>query len=149
MTTARPSHPTRFLLNDRAVATTEPPGLLVLDYLRRRARLTGTKEGCKEGDCGACAVLVGELDGERVDYQPVTSCLMPLGELQGKHLVTVEGLNLPEALTPVQRAIVDEGATQCGFCTPGIVVSMTGLLMRAGAPLDRDAFKYADRKSVV
>ncbi len=143
MTTARPSHPTRFLLNDRAVATTEPPGLLVLDYLRRRARLTGTKEGCKEGDCGACAVLVGELDGERVDYQPVTSCLMPLGELQGKHLVTVEGLNLPEALTPVQRAIVDEGATQCGFCTPGIVVSMTGLLMRAGAPLDRDAFKYA------
>ena len=132
----------RFLLNHRAVSTTEPPGLLVLDYLRRRERCTGTKEGCKEGDCGACAVLIGELEGDAVSYKPVTSCLMPLGELQGKHLVTIEGLNLPD-LTPVQRAIVDEGASQCGFCTPGIVVSMTGLLMCQGARIDRDAVKTA------
>lgn len=133
---------THFLLNDRSVSTSEPPGLLVLDYLRHRERQTGTKEGCKEGDCGACTVLIGELAGGTVDYKPVTSCLMPIGELQGKHLVTIEGLNLPQ-LTPVQSSIVAEGASQCGFCTPGIVVSLTGLLMRRGATLDRDAVKVA------
>ncbi len=139
----------RFLLNDRAVTATEPAGESVLDWLRRRAGLTGTKEGCKEGDCGACAVLLGELlegagdGGARVRYRPMTSCMMPLGELAGKHLVTVEGLNLPAGeLTPVQQAIVDEGASQCGFCTPGIVVSMTGLMM-AGRRFDREAVKAA------
>jgi xanthine dehydrogenase small subunit len=100
----------------------------VLDYLRRKERLTGTKEGCKEGDCGACVVLVGELQGERVVYTPQTSCLIPLGELRAKHLVTVEGLNM-EKLSPVQQAIVDAGGSQCGFCTPGIVVSLTGYLL--------------------
>ena len=144
---------TRFLLNDRDVTATEPAGEPVLDWLRRRAGLTGTKEGCKEGDCGACAVLVGELSGtesggDRVSYKPVTSCMMPLGELAGKHLVTIEGLNLaPGELTPVQRAIVDEGASQCGFCTPGIVVSITGLLLREAepdrGPLDLEAVKTA------
>ena len=73
-----------FLLNGTQVETTDPPGLLVLDWLREQRRLTGTKEGCKEGDCGACSVLIGVLDGDRVTYRPVTSCLMPLGELHGK-----------------------------------------------------------------
>lgn len=117
-----------FFLNDTEIHADEHPGIPVLDYLRRIQRLMGTKEGCREGDCGACAVLVGELNGDRVIYKPVTSCLMPLGELHGKHLVTVEGLNMPH-LSPVQQAIVNEGATQCGFCTPGIVVSLTGYLM--------------------
>ncbi len=154
---------TRFLLNDRAVTATAPAGELVLDWLRQRARQTGTKEGCKEGDCGACVVLIGELDGDAVSYKPVTSCLMPVGELAGKHLVTVEGLNLAHSplrsatslgdeftsgaqrrgLNPVQQAIVDEGASQCGFCTPGIVVSMTGMLMVQGARLYREAVKTA------
>ena len=120
---------THFLLNDREVRTAAASGMLVLDFLRQRAREVGTKEGCREGDCGACTVLIGDLDGERVTYRPVTSCLMPVGELHGKHLVTIVGVNQPE-LTPVQQAIVDEGATQCGFCTPGIVVSLTGLLMQ-------------------
>jgi xanthine dehydrogenase small subunit len=122
------SSKTHFFLNNTEIHADERPGLPVLDYLRKIQRLTGTKEGCREGDCGACAVLVGELNGERVIYKPVTSCLMPLGELHGKHLVTVEGLNMPH-LSPVQQAIVNEGATQCGFCTPGIVVSLTGYLM--------------------
>ncbi len=117
-----------FFLNDTEIRAGEHPGMMVLNYIRRIQRLMGTKEGCREGDCGACAVLVGELDGDRVIYKPVTSCLMPLGELHGKHLVTVEGLNMPH-LSPVQQAIVNEGATQCGFCTPGIVVSLTGYLM--------------------
>ncbi len=122
------SSKTHFFLNNTEIHADERPGLPVLDYLRKIQRLTGTKEGCREGDCGACAVLVGELDGDRVLYKPVTSCLMPLGELHGKHLVTVEGLNMPH-LSPVQQAIVNEGATQCGYCTPGIVVSLTGYLM--------------------
>jgi xanthine dehydrogenase small subunit len=133
---------THFLLNDREVRTAAAPAMLVLDYLRQRARQTGTKEGCREGDCGACAVLVGELDGARVVYKPVTSCLMPVADLHGRHLVTIEGLNLPD-LTPVQRAIADEGATQCGFCTPGIVVSLTGLLMQEGIEIDLTSVKKA------
>lgn len=136
------SSKTHFLLNDQEISTSEHPGILVLDYLRRQQKLIGTKEGCKEGDCGACTVLVGEVRGDSVSYKPLTSCLMPLGELQGKHLVTIEGLNMPE-LTPVQQAIVDEGATQCGFCTPAIAVSLTGYLMQDGAKITPDGIKYA------
>lgn len=120
-----------FILNNEDTRTRVAPGMLVLDYLRQRARLMGTKEGCREGDCGACTVLHGHLDGAAVDYRPVTSCLLPMGELHGQHLVTIEGLNLP-GLNPAQQAIVDQGATQCGFCTPGIAVSLTGYLMQPG-----------------
>ncbi len=134
--------PIRFVLNRQEIAAAEPPGMLVLDFLRRRAMLMGTKEGCKEGDCGACAALIGELRGGEARYTPVTSCLVPLGELAGKHLVTVEGLNM-ERLSPVQDAIVAEGATQCGFCTPGIVVSLTAQLMEKGASLTAEEVKYA------
>ncbi len=133
---------THFLLNDREVRTAAAPGMLVLDYLRSRTRQTGTKEGCREGDCGACVVLVGELEDGRMTYKPVTSCLMPVGDLHGRHLVTIEGLNLPQ-LSPVQQAIADQGATQCGFCTPGIVVSMTGLLMQDGVEINSDNVKKA------
>jgi len=134
--------PIRFWLNNHEVTTKEPPGRLVLDYLRQKERLVGTKEGCKEGDCGACMVLIGELVGVQVEYKPVTACLMPVGELHGKHLVTIEGLNL-EKLTPVQKAIVDEGGSQCGFCTPGIVVSLTGYLMQPWGELNAEGIKYA------
>ena len=132
----------RFILNDREVETAAPAGLLVLDYLRNSERLTGTKEGCKEGDCGACAILIGELVGEAVRYQPVTSCLVPLAEVHGKHVVTVEGCNLA-GLNPVQEAIVEFGGTQCGFCTPGIVVSLHGLLLDSAKGLSLDDVKYA------
>lgn len=131
---------TEFWLNDQFISTDASPGLLLLDFLRRNERLTGTKEGCKEGDCGACAVLVGDLikgsDGQKahVDYQPVTSCLVPLGEMQGRHAVSIEGVNMPE-LSPVQQSMVDFGGTQCGYCTPGFIVSMTWYLMaEQGAP---------------
>ncbi len=119
---------THFILNDHEVITDAHPGLLVLDFIRQKEKLMGTKEGCREGDCGACTVIIGELVNEKVSYKPITSCLMPIGELHGKHLVTIEGLNL-DKLSPVQEAIVEEGATQCGFCTPGIVVSLTAGLM--------------------
>ena len=133
---------TRFILNDREVETEAPAGLLVLDFLRNCERLTGTKEGCKEGDCGACAILIGELEGAAVRYQPVTSCLVPLAEVHGRHVVTIEGCNLA-GLNPVQEAIVEFGGTQCGFCTPGIVVSLHGLLLDNAKGLSLDDVKYA------
>ncbi|MCZ6674165.1 MAG: FAD binding domain-containing protein [Verrucomicrobia bacterium] len=134
--------PIRFILNDQEVTAWETPGRLVLDYLRDSERLTGTKEGCKEGDCGACTVLLGSLDKGRVRYVPMTSCLIPMGELMGKHLVSIEGLNM-EMLSPVQAALVDCGGTQCGYCTPGFVVSMTGWLMDETQALDAGGVKIA------
>lgn len=134
---------TRFILNDQRVDTSAPAGLLLLDFLRHRKRLTGTKEGCKEGDCGACAVLIGELAGDTVRYQPVTSCLVPLAEVHGRHVVTIEGCNLDAGLTPAQEAVVEHGGTQCGFCTPGIVVSLHGLLLDDSKGLSLEDVKYA------
>src|SRR5205085_7605576 len=83
-----------------------------------------------EGDCGACTILVGELKGERISYRCMTSCLMPLANAAGKHIVTVEGINPNDgSLTPVQQAMVDESGTQCGFCTVGFVMSLTGFCL--------------------
>jgi xanthine dehydrogenase small subunit len=118
-----------FFLNDQPIRTTEPAASALLDFVRYHEHLMGTKIGCREGDCGACTVLVGELaaDGQRIAYQSMTSCLTPLGNVQGKHVVTVEGINQASGqLTPVQQAIVDHNGTQCGFCTVGFVMSLTG-----------------------
>ncbi|GAB3288014.1 FAD binding domain-containing protein [Hymenobacter tenuis] len=119
----------QFYLNDQLIRTDQPAGSTLLDFVRYNQHLTGTKIGCREGDCGACTVLVGELapGGEVVQYQSMTSCLTPLGNAHGKHVVTVEGINAARtALTPVQQAIVAEGGSQCGFCTVGFVMSLTG-----------------------
>ncbi|MDQ2771751.1 MAG: 2Fe-2S iron-sulfur cluster-binding protein [Bacteroidota bacterium] len=118
-----------FFLNDQPISTSEAPASALLDFVRYHEQLKGTKIGCREGDCGACTVLVGELaaDGQTVSYQSMTSCLTPLGNAHGKHIVTVEGINAAgQQLTPVQQAIVDEGGSQCGFCTVGFVMSLTG-----------------------
>jgi xanthine dehydrogenase small subunit len=127
----------RFFMNEREVETTLPAGTAALDFIRDHQKLPGTKEGCREGECGACTVLVGELNGDdaggnvkyKVKYKTVASCLLPLGELHGKHVVTVEGINRPDGLTPIQQALTDEGASQCGYCTPGIVMSLTGFFL--------------------
>ncbi|AGA33378.1 Xanthine dehydrogenase, iron-sulfur cluster and FAD-binding subunit A [Thioalkalivibrio nitratireducens DSM 14787] len=119
-----------FFLNDHAVSTRAPIGRPLLDYLRRDHSLTAAKEGCREGDCGTCLVLLGSLDANGLTYRPVNSCLLPLGEVHGKHVLTVEGLNRPE-LTPVQKALVEEGAIQCGFCTPGLVIALSAYLLNA------------------
>ena len=117
--------PIRFLLNDRLVASARAPGELLLDVLRSEFGLVGVKAGCREGDCGACAVLLGELREGELRYRSVTSCLVLLGQVAGLHVVTIEALRLASGLGPVQRAVAEEGATQCGFCTPGVVVSTT------------------------
>ncbi len=111
-----------FILNDKTIQTDLPNGTVLLDYLRKHQRLTGTKEGCREGDCGACTVLVGELVDEQINYKTVNSCLYPLGDAHLKHIVTIEGLNQRE-LNFLQSEFVNQGGTQCGFCTPGFVIS--------------------------
>lgn len=101
--------------------------MTVLDFVRYRQNLKGTKIGCREGDCGACTILVGELADDEMKYRTMTSCLMPLANAIGKHIVTIEGVNPDDgSLTPVQQAMVDESGTQCGFCTVGFVMSLTG-----------------------
>jgi xanthine dehydrogenase small subunit len=125
----------RFILNHRQMETLQPAGTVVLDFIRQQ-HLTGTKEGCKEGECGACTVLLGQWQDNEIHYKAVASCLLPLGELDGKHLVTIEGLNTGlDTLNPVQQALIGEGASQCGFCTPGIVMSLTGFFL-TGKTLD-------------
>lgn len=122
----------RFALNDGLVEAAHPSGMPALDFLREHAGLTGVKHACREGDCGSCAVLVGEPDGAALRYRVVTSCLLPLGALTGRHVVTIEGLNRRQ-VGPIQSAFVAEGASQCGFCTPGFVVSLVGHLLEAEA----------------
>jgi xanthine dehydrogenase small subunit len=117
-----------FILNNDEISTALPPGMVLLDFIRNHQRLVGTKIGCREGDCGACTVLVGDIREDRLRYRSMTSCLMPLGNAAGKHIVTVEGLNRGQ-LTPYQQAIVDHGGSQCGFCTPGFVVSLAGFCL--------------------
>lgn len=115
----------QFILNNKEISTSLPSGTLLLDFIRYEQNLTGTKIGCREGDCGACTALVGEIkDGDLV-YHSVTSCLMPIGNAHGKHIVTIEGINV-EGLNFIQQAFAEEGATQCGFCTPGFIVSLAG-----------------------
>src|SRR5512140_153220 len=116
-----------FILNNQDISTDLPAGLTVLDFVRYRQDLKGTKIGCREGDCGACTVLVGELVDGNVKYRSMTSCLMPLANAAGKHIVSIEGINPADrGLTPVQQAMVDRSGTQCGFCTVGFVMSLTG-----------------------
>ena len=120
----------QFILNDQDINTSLPPGTTVLDFVRYHKDLKGTKMGCREGDCGACTILVDELIGNDIRYRSMMSCLMPLANADGKHIVTIEGINPNDgSLTPVQQAMVDENGTQCGFCTPGFVMSLTGFCL--------------------
>jgi xanthine dehydrogenase small subunit len=166
----------RIFVNDRWVEPATPYGAPALDFIRGELGLTGTKEGCREGDCGACAVLVGEfaaamdsgceagggataaraMPPKAARYRALPSCLLALGELDGKHLITIEGLTASAkanaeanakadsagavgiaangGLTPVMRAFLEENASQCGFCSPGFVIALTAWLASPGRP---------------
>jgi xanthine dehydrogenase small subunit len=131
----------RFLLNGKRVELTDvDPHLSLLDFIRERRHLTGTKEGCAEGDCGACTVVIGELtqDGagrDRVTLAPINACIRLLPTLDGKAVFTVESLKAASgALHPTQQAMVDCHGSQCGFCTPGFVMSLFALFKTAAAP---------------
>jgi xanthine dehydrogenase small subunit len=134
----------RFILNEKEIATDLPPGMVLLDFIRYHQHLMGTKIGCREGDCGACTVLVGEMLNGELRYESMTCCLVPLGNAQGKHIVTIEGINFSDTLNPVQQAMADAGATQCGFCTPGFVVSLAGFCLSEAAPTQQDAIAAVD-----
>ena len=112
--------------------------LSLSDFLRLRLAMVGTKIVCSEGDCGSCTVLVGRPSGDRFDYLPVDSCIQWMFQLDGAHVVTVEGLSCDDRLTPVQEAMVECHGSQCGFCTPGFVVAMTGLLEQRAKLADDD-----------
>src|SRR5919112_272143 len=133
----------KFILNNSLVQTTLPQGTTVLDYIRYHKYLMGTKIGCREGDCGACTILVGDFEKNELVYRSMTSCLMPIGNAQGKHIVTVEGIN-GEELTPVQQAMVDTNGTQCGFCTLGFILSFTGFALAETSNKYEDALAAID-----
>ena len=120
----RPDAPTTisFTLNGNAVSVEAHPMARVLDVLRRQLNLTGTKEGCGEGECGACAVLV---DGELVN-----SCLMPVLQAEGRALTTIEGVADGGRLHAVQEAFIAHGGAQCGICTPGMILAAVSLQQR-------------------
>jgi len=130
----------RFVLDGAVIEVEDPdPTGTVLDYLRYTLRRTGTKEGCAEGDCGACTLVLGELDGEAVSWRAVNACILFLPMIDGKALVTVESLSSGGALHPVQRSMADGHGSQCGFCTPGFVMSLyarsIGALGTEGIPV--------------
>ncbi|CAN5496519.1 xanthine dehydrogenase small subunit [soil metagenome] len=124
----------------------------LLEFIRYHQHLTGTKTGCNEGDCGACTILIGELVDSEVEYRSYTSCLTALANAHGKHVVTIEGLNLDkvtgqqgaETLNPIQLALYEESATQCGFCTPGFVVSLAGFCLSGKTASTQNAIAAID-----
>jgi xanthine dehydrogenase small subunit len=128
-----------FLLNDKAVQISDASAdTTLLNYLRESKRLTGTKEGCASGDCGACSVVLAELADQDLHYTAINSCVTFLSALQGKQLLTVEHLAQGDTLHPVQAAMVDKHGSQCGFCTPGFVMSMFALYQQNSHPCPED-----------
>lgn len=125
----------QFLLN-RELRTEQvlDPNTTVLNYLREHRGRPGTKEGCASGDCGACTVVLGELIDERIRYRSLNSCLTFVSALHGKQLLVVEDLKHQGQLHSVQQAMVDCHGSQCGFCTPGFVMSLFALQKNSDAP---------------
>ncbi len=117
-----------FKLNDEPAVFEGPPMTRLIDVLREHNRVTGTKEGCGEGECGACTILV--------DGAAVNSCLIPVIQAAGAQIVTVEGLARDAALHPVQQAFLDHGGAQCGICTPGFLLAAAALLERESNPTE-------------
>lgn len=116
----------------------------VLELLRNNLELKGIKEGCGEGDCGACTVVIGEVREGSVHYKSVTGCLYLAAKLEGKHLITIEGLAEKGKLHPIQEAILSAHATQCGFCTPGVSLSILALYLERSNPTKEEFRRYLE-----
>jgi aerobic-type carbon monoxide dehydrogenase small subunit (CoxS/CutS family) len=122
----RVEHAISFRLNGKPVTVRCPPAYTLLEVLREQLQVTGPKEDCAKGECGACTVIM--------NGQPVCSCLVLISQVEGADVVTSEGLGQVGKLNPVQQAFLEEGAVQCGHCIPGLIVSATALLMRNPKP---------------
>ena len=120
----------QFVLNDQPVQVDVEPDLTLLDLLRERLHLTGTKKSCGVGECGACTVIV--------DKEPVNACLYLVGQLPGRTVYTVEGLSHDGELSALQQAFLDHHAVQCGFCTPGMLMSAKALLLKNPHPTEEE-----------
>jgi len=116
----------QLIVNDKPVDVTVRSGRRLIDFLREDLQLTGVKEGCSEGECGACTIL---LDG-----RTVLSCLIPMEAAVGREVYTIEGLGTPDRLHPLQKAMIEEGGIQCGYCTPGMILSGLYLLSKKPNP---------------
>ena len=131
-----------FILNDELIKINNvDTNVSVLNYLRIDKRLTGTKEGCASGDCGACTAIIAELKNNKLEYKAVNTCIMFLYSLHGKQLITVEHLSNSK-LHPVQQSMVDNHGSQCGFCTPGFVMSMFGMYKDKVKPSNQNIDEY-------
>jgi carbon-monoxide dehydrogenase small subunit len=124
----------RFHVNGKPVEVTGEAMARLLDVLRRDLGLTGSKEGCGEGECGACTVLL--------ENEPVCSCLVPLFQVEGASIVTIEGIAPADAVTELQRVFANEGGAQCGACTPGMIVTIKALLDRHPKPTRDQVREY-------
>ncbi len=118
-----------FVLNGEEIVDEVPVNITLLDYLRDYLRLTGTKEGCGKGECGACTVIM--------NGRSVNSCMVLIPQVDGKNVLTIEGLS-KNGITKIQKAFVEEGAIQCGFCTPGMVMSTYYLLSKNPHPNEEE-----------
>ena len=131
-----------FILNDELIKINNvDTNVSVLNYLRIDKRLTGTKEGCASGDCGACTAIISELKNNKLEYKAINTCIMFLYSLHGKQLITVEHLSNSK-LHPVQQSMVDNHGSQCGFCTPGFVMSMFGMYKDKVKPSNQNIDEY-------
>ena len=128
----------RFLRRGQIVEVSNlHPRTTLLDWLRLEERSTGTKEGCGEGDCGACTVVLARVRGGKLTYEPVNACILLLGQVDGAEVITVEDLANGTALHPVQEAMVASHGSQCGYCTPGIIMSLFALYQKGQESVDR------------
>ena len=131
-----------FILNDELIRINNvDTNVSVLNYLRIDKKLTGTKEGCASGDCGACTAIIAELKNNKLEYKAINTCIMFLYSLHGKQLITVEHLSNSK-LHPVQQSMVDNHGSQCGFCTPGFVMSMFGMYKDKVKPSNQNIDEY-------
>jgi len=119
-----------FTLNGESIEVYADPAFSLLYLLREELGLYGTKEGCSQGECGACTVLL--------DDQPVNSCLVPVGKVKNRTILTIEGLSAGNNYHPLQKAFVDQGAVQCGFCSPGMIMAAYSLLKQNPQPTALD-----------
>jgi xanthine dehydrogenase small subunit len=123
-----------FFLNGKQITEYVPAGISTLDWLHAKKQMFGTKCSCNEGDCGACTVVIAYPFEGIITYRAINSCLYPAAKLHGKHLITIEGLGTPENLHPIQPTLLKYHSLQCGYCTPGFVMSLFALLAMNSHP---------------